>query len=203
MNWDQPIGDDFERGPSSANIDTGAYMTYDLPGGAHGSLATTTFSLDGYSAQDKPVLYFNYFAETEDSDDWDGLRVYISNDGAKWDLVATNTDTNDGGRRFNGIGQQMETPTVPTRVIDKIEDDGAAWRQARVDLSRYAGQDNLRLRFDVSTASDMDIGDLTGGTDRDDQHHYLTPVPAFEIAEYDTFAVGQYRRCGAGPDLRV
>ena len=187
--WDQPIGENFERGPASANINTSAYLTYDLPGGAHGTFTTTTFSLDGYSEQDKPTLYFNYFAETGGSNDWDGLRVYVSNDGAKWDLVATNTDTDDGTRRLYGLHQEMQTPTVPTRVVDEILDTGDAWRQARVDLSRYAGQDNLRLRFDFSTASDMDIGDLTHGTTQGNQHHYMSPVPAYEIADGDTFTL--------------
>ena len=185
--WDQPIGDDFERGPG--NIDSGAYLTYDLPGGAYGTFSTTTFSLDGYSEQDKPTLYFNYYAETGGSNDWDGLRVYISSDGAKWDLVSTNTDTNDGGRRIYGLHQEMETPTVPTRIVDEIVDSGGAWRQARVDLSRYAGQDDLRLRFDVSTASDMDIGDLTHATTQGNQHHYMAPVPAYELTDGDTFTL--------------
>ena len=196
VNWDQPTrgygGDNFETGPASANIDTDAYLTYDLPGGAHGSFATTTFSLDGYSSQDEPTLYFNYYAETENSDEWDALRVYISNDGAKWDLVATNTDTNDGDRRNNGVYRQMQTPTVPTRIVDEIVDDGASWRQVRVDLSRYAGLDNLRLRFDVTTAGDQDIGESTGATTRDNRHHYMSAVPAYEIAEYDTFILDNY-----------
>ncbi|MCA9049105.1 MAG: PPC domain-containing protein, partial [Planctomycetaceae bacterium] len=34
-----------------------------------------------------------------------------------------------------------------------------AWRSARVDLSNYAGRDNLRLRFDFSTAGGMDFAD--------------------------------------------
>ena len=201
VNWAQPTTSNL--GGYSYNFETGLpstdpYYNYDLPGGAHGSFATTTFSLDSYSAQDKPTLYFNYYAETENSTEFDGLHVFISNDGAKWDLVATNTDMNDGGRRNNGIGQQMQTPTVPTRIVDEIvdgnadddNDAGEFWRQARIDLSRYAGQDNLRLRFDVTTAGDLDIGETTGSTTRDNRHHYMSAVPAYEIAEYDTFALG-------------
>ena len=37
--------------------------TYNVPGGALGSLATNAFSLGGYAAADKPTLYFNYFLE--------------------------------------------------------------------------------------------------------------------------------------------
>ena len=60
-------------------------ITYNWPGGAHGTMESRTFSLEGYSAADKPVLYFNYFAATEqESSDpatqtpmLDSLRVFI------------------------------------------------------------------------------------------------------------------------------
>ena len=33
--------------------------------------------------------------------------------------------------------------------------DTAEWRQARIDLGEYAGETNLRFRFDFSTAGEM------------------------------------------------
>ena len=36
--------------------------------------------------------------------------------------------------------------------------DNAGWLQARVDLSPYGGRENLRLRFDFSTAGSFDLG---------------------------------------------
>ncbi len=61
-------------------------ITYDWPGGASGTMESNPFSLAGYTAADKPVLYFSYFAETEgESSDpatqtpmLDSLRVYMS-----------------------------------------------------------------------------------------------------------------------------
>ena len=43
--------------------------TYDLPGGAHGRMQTDAFSLAGYTATDKPTLYFSYWLETQDAED--------------------------------------------------------------------------------------------------------------------------------------
>ncbi|TVS14943.1 MAG: hypothetical protein EA424_17770, partial [Planctomycetaceae bacterium] len=141
--------------------------TYNLPGGALGSLTTNSFSLYGYAPADQPTLYFNYFLETEDhggsrtntntSNPFrDAARVFLSADGgATWDLVATNnpllTTPTAGGElpmflsedyTYNGSQVQQLYPT-------------AEWRQARIDVSAYAGQTDLRLRFDFTTAGTM------------------------------------------------
>src|SRR5262249_3800784 len=42
------------------------FNSYNLPGGALGSLATQEFDFSSYSAADKPTLYFNYALDTED-----------------------------------------------------------------------------------------------------------------------------------------
>src|SRR5690606_1118579 len=74
----------------------GVADTYNLPGGAYGSLVTSDFSLEGYSADDKPTLYFNYFLRTQNANDntnlmRDSARVFISADGGNtWTLLATN-----------------------------------------------------------------------------------------------------------------
>ncbi|NUQ63595.1 MAG: hypothetical protein HUU20_14055, partial [Pirellulales bacterium] len=177
----QPGSYNFHSQRNSTAGSTEVYESYNLPGGAHGSMTSEVFSLAGYDAQDKPVLYFTYLAETENSNSFDGAKVYISNNGADWDLVATNTDTTQGNRRLTGINQLMQTPTDPTRVIDEIVDDGL-WRQARVDLSRYAGLDNLRLRFDFSTASDLEINDTVYQAEVY-RHHYLSGVAAYNLTD--------------------
>src|SRR5690606_258694 len=82
--WAQPGAAAFNQDSNAGS--TEVYQSYNLPGGAYGSLSTNPFSLAGYSALDKPVLYFTYFAATEGSQHYDGAKVYISNDGAKWDL---------------------------------------------------------------------------------------------------------------------
>jgi len=166
-----PTGSNFHTGP---NADSGAYYTYDMPGGAHGLLTTSTFSLEGYSFQDKPTLYFTYFADTENTGDYDGLRAYISRDGAQWDLAATSTDLADGSPNDAWIGDVadlMERPGEPYSMVRAIDDSGGTWRQGRINLSKYAGEPNVQVRFDFSTASCLHVGDLyTTG-------EYLTSVP--------------------------
>lgn len=129
----------------------GVFGTYNLPGGAHGGLTTDNFSLVGYDFDDAPTLYFNYFAQ-HDSDATDNpnntaldsFRAYISNNGADW----------------TGLAQ---TP-VPERLPDTLgggvglANDVGGWRQARIDLSEFAGLDNLRIRFDFNTSGGRDIG---------------------------------------------
>ncbi|GIW89927.1 MAG: hypothetical protein KatS3mg109_0359 [Pirellulaceae bacterium] len=179
---DDGIGNQTQPGATNfttaQNSDGSRLMTYNLPGGAFGSLTSGTFSLKGYSPADKPTLYFNYYADTENSNDFDSLRVYISNDGANWTLLATNTDLNDGML----IAPNREQPGYGG-YIREIIDLGGNWRQARLDLSQFAGLDNLRIRFDFSTASDMDIGDPTTGGE------YLTAPEAAELHDGATFVV--------------
>jgi len=175
-NDPQPGASNFS---SSQNSDGSRFMTYNLPGGAHGSLTSGVFSLKGYSPADKPTLYFNYYAHTENSNDFDGVRVFISSDGANWTLLATNTDLNDTML----IQPNREQPGYGG-YIREIIDLGGNWRQARLDLSQFAGLDNLRIRFDFSTASDMDIGDPTTGGE------YLTAPAAAELHDGATFQIG-------------
>src|SRR5690606_10353104 len=61
----QSGGSRFHFGVTTNNL---ANRNYNFPGGAHGSIVTDMFSLEGYEAADLPVLYFNYYLETEDVD---------------------------------------------------------------------------------------------------------------------------------------
>ncbi|QDU48389.1 Calx-beta domain protein [Gimesia panareensis] len=146
-----------------------------LPGGALGSLTTNSFSLDGYASKDAPTLYFNYYLETEDTDSAvnvdmrDSARVFISSDGGTtWHLVATNNSTKSNS------SNDWELPTYITHTsaentngadtgrdyVQELFDNTGVWRQARVDLSDFAGQSDLMLRFDYSTAGTL--GTLNG-----------------------------------------
>ncbi len=144
--------------------------TYDVPGGAYGSLVSDTFSLAGYASADQPVLYFNYYCETENSNNWDAARVYITNDGVNWHLLATNTDLD---------AQSVNNYVEGAEIID----EGVYWRQVRVELSEYAGMDSLQLRFDFNTASDTQTGDiwLTGT--------FLGALSGQELADGDSFEI--------------
>ncbi|QEG01722.1 hypothetical protein Mal15_58010 [Stieleria maiorica] len=127
------------------------------PGGSHGTIVSRPINLEGYSAADKPTLYFSYFMEVEADDDYrpnrlqrDSFRVFAAGDDGEWKLLATNNDFRqlpslDEYDYYNETG-------IP---VQELFDDSNAWRQARVDLSPLAGNENVRLRFDFSTAGGM------------------------------------------------
>jgi hypothetical protein len=154
-------------------IGTGRGGTYDLPGGAFGSLTTNPFSLQGYTYTQKPTLYFNYLLQSENASGdtasramRDSARVFISKDsGTTWELIATNNSQRGA--------TNTELPWGPSassrlnrddsrQIVQELFDTGS-WRQARIDLGDYVGLDNLRLRFDFHTAGQFDpAGDPTG-----------------------------------------
>lgn len=166
----------------ATNLDpnTGAnavYNTYNLPGGALGSLQTNSFSLANYTYGDKPTLYFNYFLATQNASSTtqnpgtmlDSARVFISADNGKtWQMLATN----DSSRQQANVAQpDGELPSfasasssaypngvVPQRIQQLYDTAGGTWRQARIDLGDFAGQSNLKLRFDFSSAGSMNQG---------------------------------------------
>ncbi len=139
---------------------------YNLPGGAQGSLRTAEVSLSGYAAADKPTIYFNYFLATEDqntittSQMRDSARVLVSTDGGlNWDLLATNNSILSNaatiGELPRFISPSVEASTHTRQQVQELFDNTGGWRQARIDLSNYAGQAQLQFRFDFSTAGRM------------------------------------------------
>ncbi|MEO1615854.1 MAG: tandem-95 repeat protein [Planctomycetota bacterium] len=166
---------------SNPNI-RGNQGTYNLPGGALGTLNTRTFDLSDSVPADRPTLYFNYFLETENHpgsrSDTDGndpfrdsARVFISTDGGNsWIVVASNNSVlsvppvfmqpfgelpgylshlSDAG--LNSADPRPES----SQIVQELFDNTGQWRQARVDLSQFAGLENLQLRVDFSTAGSM------------------------------------------------
>ncbi len=151
--------------------------TYNLPGGAYGSLITNAFDLSAYAYTDKPTLYFNYFLDTQNAESKttgmrDSARVLISVDGAPWELLATNNsarwsnvDETDG-ELPHFITASSRLTTLSNQHVQELYDTGE-WRQARVDIGQYAGvigSHSVRLRFDFSTAGmfDPDARDADG-----------------------------------------
>jgi hypothetical protein len=143
---------------------------YNLPGGAYGSLVTNAFSLTGSSYTDKPTLYFNYFLKTENAsgkydehDMRDSARVFISVDGGAWQVVASNnsersaeyTDKGELPSFVSASSAIASTTLLSNQHVQELYDTGE-WRQARIDLGKWAGNSNLRLRFDFSTAGEFD-----------------------------------------------
>ena len=149
---------------------------YNLPGGARGSMVTKPFSLAGYEYADKPTLYFNYFLETDGTNDElfdldvmrDSARVFASRDGGlTWELLATNNsirsslepfapraELSPSGSASSRIGNP-ETSSQPTQQVQELFDNTGGWRQARIDIGEFAGESNIQLRFDFSTGGDF------------------------------------------------
>ena len=107
-------------------------------------VASSTFSLEGYAAEDKPVLYFNYLANLHATDEMDDFQVSL--DDGSGNLVPLVVKVADGGAA-------LLDPATGTRAEDNP--DWAAqrdyWRAARVELGDFAGQQNLKLVFEYST----------------------------------------------------
>jgi hypothetical protein len=140
--------------------------TYDFPGGARGEVVSNEFDLSAYAATDKPNLYFNYFLETENAQAVnvptqfmrDAFRVFASGEDGDWQLLGTNNSAQGANGELalgavelydNGDGNTLNT-----------------WRQARIDLSRFAGQSHLQLRFEFSSDGGFDVGNNGGLGDR-------------------------------------
>jgi hypothetical protein len=143
--------------------------TIDFPGGVSGVLESRTFSLAGISPADNPYLYYSYFLDTEDANSdlndndvmLDSFRVYASLEDGNEVLLTTNNSERGPGLfddefdvANSGFGETQENF------------DTAEWRQARVDLSSIAGEDNIRLRFEFSTAGGLGIGAQGGQSAR-------------------------------------
>ena len=145
--------------------------TYNFPGGARGEVQSNEFSLEGYAAADLPMMYFNYFLETDGVDqdldengnpinslfgkDQDSLRVYVVDQNGVEHLVATNNEA----RRGFSLDDEFDDPAQVGVYDDDIDvdvqqlfDNTGTWRQARVPLDQFAGQSGLSLRIEFATA---------------------------------------------------
>ena len=172
---------DVSLGGNSLHFGTGTTGTVDFPGGAHGSVESREFSLVGYTPEDRPTLYFNYFLASEDAAatvDEDGsilatardtFRVFIGDQTGQWKLLSTNNETDDPSHEEDEVDLNLD--------VQVSFDNTGGWRQVRVDLGEYAGRDHLKLRFDYSTAGSMNVGDAdTAGSE-------LRVLPAAELVD--------------------
>jgi len=198
---------------SNANIidnNTNNTAGYNLPGGAYGSLITNPFDLvssAGATNRDRPVLYFNYFLETEDQNTndpngtmRDSARAFISSDGGlTWNLLATNNAAISGAGIASGNAtselpdfvshSRLANTGEPRQEVQPLFDNTNSWRQARIDLSDYVNQTGLLLRFDFSTAGTI----LTTGFTSNDRT--VPPAGVSLTTDVDTFGnLGDNRR---------
>ncbi|MDR1383149.1 MAG: GEVED domain-containing protein, partial [Planctomycetaceae bacterium] len=154
-----------------------SYNTYNVPGGAYGSLTSDSFSLEGYSPEDKPALYFTYKTDSDSNGSFastnDLPAVFVSADGGGWVAVAVGNgystayaDGSSDNSYWNRTNEAQYNENGWTYMdydvhyIDILENDNQ-WRQAKVDLSQFAGASDIRLKFVFSTAQG-DIGIGTG-----------------------------------------
>ncbi|MFV1964650.1 MAG: GEVED domain-containing protein, partial [Pirellulaceae bacterium] len=187
----QNYGSSYQFGRGRIVADDCGEDTYDFPGGAYGTLVSNEFSLDGYSSADRPVLYFNYYLDTENANALlteppprmrDSFRVFISDNDGNWQLLATNNSDVGPDPRDDEL---LDIGPFDVQELFDVGDNGApdSWRQVRVALDPYAGRENLRLRFDFSSAGEMNLGDrLTTGEE-------LRAVAGVYINDGDTFQV--------------
>ena len=203
----------------------GRVLNYNFPGGAHGTFLSNPFSLEGYTASDKPTLYFNYFLQT-DSNDYqpgvrphsDAMRVYVG-DGTNWVLATTNDsfrgpllgdDEQDLGP--NGVTQYPTTQALPD-VVELFDEGASAWRQARVDLSNFAGRSDLRLRFEFASSGAVNVGDILtvgeemyarrGSVLRDGQSFILEGCNQFEVDLGYTLIIPTYEQISEGETFEI
>ncbi|KAA1257827.1 hypothetical protein LF1_03170 [Rubripirellula obstinata] len=143
------------------------------PGGLQGSTISDSIDLSNYSAGDRPTLYFTYFIEVEADDDFDPIggdaqpqrdsfRVFGSGEDGQYRLLATNNEFrnvafDDEFDEFNrALTRDLDNdPGFEAGIpVQEIFDDipNGQWRQARVDLSPFAGDRDVKIRFDFSSA---------------------------------------------------
>ncbi|HUQ70567.1 MAG TPA: right-handed parallel beta-helix repeat-containing protein, partial [Planctomycetaceae bacterium] len=155
-------------------------MNYTFNGGAYGSSISNEFSLKSYSSADLPVLYYTYFLSSESLQAGghelrDSARVFIAGNDGDWQLL--------GGDDAEGEIADIRFEDVKDVLGHRMFDNTGGWRQVRINLSDYAGQDNLRLRFDFSTAGDMNVGDTqtTGDEMRAVAGEFITDGETFTV----------------------
>ncbi|KLU02986.1 hypothetical protein RISK_004956 [Rhodopirellula islandica] len=170
--------------------------TYNLPGGAKGIVQSNSFSLEGYSSADLPTMYFNYFLETDGVDDdsatdndddlfaedRDTLRIYVIDAFGVEHLVATNNETRGTGDFDDEFDDPAEVGIYDDDIdvdVQQLFDNTGTWRQARVPLNEFAGQDGLSLRIEFSTA----------GTTATNTAEIRT-VAASGLTDGETFTIG-------------
>ncbi len=129
--------------------------TYNFPGGAKGVVESNPFSLKGYAAADQPVLYFNYFLETQGTNGADALRIHVITPDGVEHLVASNNLALRPGLQDDEFDDPDLTDFVDADVqqlYDATNSINDTWRQARVPLNDFAGMSGLRLRIEFSTS---------------------------------------------------
>ncbi|MGN6545586.1 MAG: dockerin type I domain-containing protein [Aureliella sp.] len=178
--------------PLTSVTDPGIRNSYDFPGGAAGAIESQPFDLSGLSEGDLPTLYFNYRFDTENANaalplaqsqtDYmrDSFRVYVSGEDGQWILAATNNST----RGPNGGDDEFDPFLTGNSNVQELFDNNGQWRQARVPLDAFAGQSNVKLRIEFSSAGGFGFG-AQGG-----QGPQLRMISGDRLADGQTVTIG-------------
>ena len=207
------VSDESDGNADLDGVDLQGFSGYNFLGGAHGSVQSNTIDLSGIGAEDQPNLYFTYLLDTENTnaddnapafsagglDDVarDTLRVTVAGDDGIWRLVATNNIVGDidgrlwedpraSNHEYDPFGSVGYTEVANQRFVQELF-DGDGFRQARIDLGPWAGQEDVQIRFEFSTA----------GEARPDQSEVFA-LPGVEIADGQTISLS-----GLMPDSEV
>ena len=181
------FGERFRDVQNGRQFDNVEVFNYDKPGGARGSLLSEPFSLFETDSADEPFLYFNYLLDTEGAnreagEQSDSFRVYLQDDAGNFHLLATNNNRRDngdfdefdcddplcGGSTNNDANYGRVQELFDNFEGFHLNDDGtdlenpSEWRQARISLRQFAGQEQLRVRFDFSTEGGLNDARLPG-----------------------------------------
>ncbi len=206
FGFSNPSGADRQIGIWNGIYDVaGFYDNTALPGGAMGALESDLIDLRQYSANDQPVLYFNYStinqnaaandnasgsAAGDSRAALDAFRVYGAGEDGQWVLLGTNNSARTAGN-YTGSGQpdEFDSPVSGNEdifgqsYISSELFDGQGWRQARVNLAPLAGKRDVRIRFEFSTSGDFRTGDsLRGGQE-------LVAIPGERLTDGSTFVI--------------
>jgi hypothetical protein len=180
--------------------------TYNFAGGASGILESQSFSLTNIAAADQPVLYFNYFLSTEDRnsndpltptslDMLDSFRVLAVGDDGVWRVLTTNNSDRGPGTADDELDALRSGFSKTMETFDNNATT-SLWRQARVDLSELAGNQDIRLRFEFNTAGGFGLG-RPGGLGPE-----MKVVAGNRLRDGDTFTInGQVFEIETGPTL--
>ncbi|WP_372717777.1 DVUA0089 family protein [Novipirellula sp.] len=180
QDGDGRVSDNSDSNDDLDADDLQGFSGYNFLGGAHGSVQSNTLDLSGFSAADLPTLYFTYLLDSENTnadnnvttnsdaglDDVmrDSLRVMVAGDDGQWQLVATNNfddainnrvwdDIRGADHEYDPIGSNGYTNVFQQRFVQELFDDDV-FRQARIDLGPWAGQQDVKIRFEFSTAGE-------------------------------------------------
>ncbi|MBN1394825.1 MAG: pre-peptidase C-terminal domain-containing protein, partial [Pirellulales bacterium] len=124
--------------------------TFAAPGNTYGSITLKPFSLVGYSADDIPVLYFDYALE---SGAFESARVFASTDGVNWEVLGATLDNPYGNLADTG-GEWVQVRIA--QPDDPLQSDGGL-PVYYYSLADFLGEEEVYLRFDFSI-----VGELSG-----------------------------------------